>query len=476
MLRARKVLGLALGERSILAAELRIAGSLCELKHAAEFDFPEGVSLQDPGSVGKALRQFLRRNRFSARRAVVGVPAKWLMVKQENIPPASAESAAGILRIQAERDFSMDLKDVALDYVGEGESVLLVAMLRRKVGWVAAMAQAAGLSVQSITSSAMALASASGRSQSAPELMLHMKPDGAELTVRVGGQFRLLRHLPAALSAQSEMGSGATDSWTEALANEVRRVISPLPGGEAWQEPDELLIWDGVGLDPTFLGALGERLSVRSKVNEGLSALGIERTSFAREAEGRRFAAAAALALAGARSGLLAIDFLHSRLAPKKKAALRGRVLWAGAVVAALVVACVFLLLDRQKDKAEVAWLKSRLEEMSEDIEAAEGVIEKVSLARGWYGRNPKLLDCLRGLTLAFPAEGRIWTTSLALTEDMRGIVSGKSVDKRSVLEVLDSLKGSGAFRDVKLLDMREVGTRSREVSFSISFTFVDTE
>ena len=484
MLRARRILGLNIEEHSILAAELRITDGKREVKYTAEFDFPEGLSLQEPDRLGKALMQFLRQNRFSAKRAVVGIPAKWLMVKQKDIPPASAESVAGILRIQAERDFSLDLKDVVLDYAGEGESVLLVATLHRKVDQVVAMAQAAGLSVQSITSSAMALASATGQSQSAPGLMLHLKPDGAELTARSGGQFRLLRHLPLAPPAQSETSFGAAGSWIAALYNDVRRVVSLLPGGEAWQEPDQLLIWDGIGLDPSAVGTLGERLSLGVKVSESLSDLGVTHSLSACEAEGCRFAAAVALGLTGFQPGLLPIDFLHSRLALRKKTAFKRRALWAACVAATLVVACLSVLLDWQKDKEEVAVLKNRLEEMSEDLEAAKGVIEKVSLARGWHDGRPRFLDCLRELTLRFPEEGRTWATNLAVREDMRGIVSGKSVDEKSVLEVFDTLKDGGTFSDVKLLYMRQAGTRSparargggHEVSFAISFIFVDTE
>ena len=425
--------------------------------------------------MGKLLRQLLRENHFAAKRAVLGIPAKWLLVKEKSIPPASAEAVAGILRMQAERDFSSDLADLIIDYVEGTDSdqsrpVLLVAALRRKVDQVAAMARAAGLNVRSLTSSAMALASAAtGQSRPASVYTVYLRPHCAELTVQANGHFRLVRHMPAANSVCKGLG-------LEGIADQIRRVISLLPRSQASEEPAGLAIWDGAGVEPAALHSLGEGLSPQVKIAEGLSALGITGTCFAREEEGRRFAAAAALGMAGAQPGLLTVDFLHSRLAPKKKTALGRRVAWATATAAALVVAGVLLLLDWQKDKEEVAALKNRLEEMGEDIEAAKGMIEKVSLARGWYDRNPRFLGCLRGLTLAFPPEGKIWTTSLALREDMRGIISGKSVDERTVLEVLDTLKGGGVFSDVKLLHMRQAGGSSRGVSFAISFTFVDTE
>jgi len=475
MLRARKVLGLALEERCILVAEMRIAGGRCEVKQAAEFAFPPGVSVEDPARLGRLLREFLRGNRFGAKHAVVGIPAKWLLAKEKTVPPARAEAVAGILRMQAERDFSSDVTDLVIDYAdgansGRSRLVLLMATSREKLGQVVAMAQRAGLKLQSVTSSIMVLASAAtGQPPQASGYTLYLRPHYAELTVQAGGHFRLVRHLPAASSASERPG-------LEGISDQMRRVVSLLPGGQATTEPEWCVIWDGAGLEPDALHSLGERLSLEAKASDGLSSLGITKTCFAHEEQGRRFAAAAALGLAGARPGLLAIDFLHSRLAPRRKRAVGRRLAWALAVAAALVVASVFLLLDWREGKEQVAELKDRLAEMSEDLEAARGVIEKVSLARGWFDRGPRFLDCLRGLTLAFPAEGKIWTTSLALREDMRGVVSGRSLDERSVLEVLDRLKGGGAFSDVKLLYMREAGRSSREVSFAISFAFAGTE
>jgi tRNA pseudouridine-54 N-methylase len=96
-----------------------------------------------------------------------------------------------------------------------------------------------------------------------------------------------------------------------------------------------------------------------------------------------------------------------------------------------------------------------------------------VLFARRWREQGPRFLECLRELTLAFPAEGRIWTTSLAIREDMRGLVSGKSVDDKAVLELLDQLKKDAAFTDVKLVYIREAGGNVREVAYAISFVFV---
>src|SRR3954447_17244158 len=102
-----KVLGLAFGERGVTACELSRAGGGATAAIGAEFVYPAGVSADDPAALGRALRDFLREHHFSSRRAVVGLPLKWAVVKQKEIPPSSPAALADMLRLQAERDFAM---------------------------------------------------------------------------------------------------------------------------------------------------------------------------------------------------------------------------------------------------------------------------------------------------------------------------------------------------------------------------------
>src|ERR1700722_13927137 len=76
VLRQNKVIGLAIGERSLLAAELT-AGDKPAARQLAEFVYPDGVSTQNPDALGKALGEFLSANGFTAKTAVVGLPARW---------------------------------------------------------------------------------------------------------------------------------------------------------------------------------------------------------------------------------------------------------------------------------------------------------------------------------------------------------------------------------------------------------------
>ena len=476
MIGARKTLGLAVTERSITAVEVGVAHGGRQVLRVAEFPMPEGEAAQAPAVFGKALRQFLRQHRFSASRAVIGLGTRWVVAKEKTLPPTAPDLMAGVLSIASEQEFASDPKELVFDYSGpvdapQGHSVFLVAAPRRNVDLLVASAQAAGLRVAAVTSSTMALASATKGAASSRRLMLYLSPGGADLTVQSGGGFCLLRRLPV-LPPAAEAGSSPADGWLDSVAGEVRRVMALLPGAAGPQNP-ELLVWNAVGLAPEALGALGARLSLEAKPCGLAADLGIADGAVPAVGE---LATAAALALAGLDSRMLAVDLVHSRLHPRRKLALRKKVAWAGGGAAVLLIAGLALVWDWQHEEREVQDLKDQVGGMKENLAAAKDVVAKATYARGWYDRRPRHLDCLRELTLAFPAEGRIWTTSLAIGEDMRVLLSGKAADGSAVLAVVDHLTANRKFSDVKHLYTREVGGGSQEVSFAISLSFVTAE
>jgi len=470
----RKILGLAVSERAIDAVEVRVVHGRCQLLHAAEFAMPEGDSAPKPALLGKALRQFLRQHRFSASRWVIGLGTKWLIAKEKTLPPTSADLIAGVLAIATEREFASDRKNLVFDYsgpveAGRGQSVLLVAAPRPNVDHLLATADAAGLTVLAVTSSMMSLASATTGRPPGRRLLLHLSPDGAELSMQSCGGFRLLRRFS---TARTDAGASPADGSIADLADELRRVIALLPGTQPEPAP-ELLIWNTCGLSAGSLRLLGERLPLAVRVCRYPSDLGIADGPAVPAGE---FAAAAALALAGLQKPRLAVDFLHSRLVSRKRIALKGKVAWAAGVAAAVLLAGFFLLLDWQRGHQEIVDLKAQLKVLQASVATAKDVVDKTGFARGWYDRRPRFLDCLRELTLAFPVEGSIWATSLAMGDNRRVLLSGKATGEKAVLEVLDRLKGSPRFSDVKPLFIRAVGGETKDVSFAISFRFVKAE
>ena len=93
----KKLLGIAIGERSLMVAEVT-GGDHPQVKQLAEMVYPEGVSLADPAVLGTALSNFLKQQGFASRSAVIGIPVKWIVVKTKEVPPTDAATLAPLLR------------------------------------------------------------------------------------------------------------------------------------------------------------------------------------------------------------------------------------------------------------------------------------------------------------------------------------------------------------------------------------------
>jgi hypothetical protein len=457
-----KFLGLAIGDRRILAAEVRLRKEERSVARMAEFAIPAEAGWEKPEALGSALRHFLRQNHFSASGAVVGVPARWLMAREREVPPASASMAAATLRLQAERLFSPELKDLVFDYAGESSTqearkVLLVAVQQQQLGRIEQMAETAGVRVLAVTSSALALASSLG-----DELSLIVGADAVELVVGAGGAARALKYLSA-----GGMGNGDGAAGCAAIGTEIRRAVALL-GGDS--RPQELAVWDGLGLDAEQRDMIGERSGLKLRMPVDLGRLQVGGVS---GGELGRYATAVALALAGAERQASAVDFLHSKLAAPRKQKISRRTMFVGAAVAAVVFGGVYLGIDLRNRQTEVDDMNASLAEMKPHVDAVQGVANKVTYGRGWYevGRPP-YLSCMKEFTEAFGQDGQVWATTFTWRENRKGTLAGKAGDQKSILAVLDKLKTNRHFGDVKLQDMRDAGGRSREVSFSMSFTF----
>jgi len=480
MLSRRKMLGLAVTNRSITAVEVVAADEGGQASRAAEFIFPDGVGLQEPAALGTALRLFLRSKGFSASRCVIGMEANWLTAREKTVPPGAGESIRQILSLMIEREFASDAKELLFDYAlgaetGGQRSALLVAAPQQILSQLVLMGRAAGLTVTTITPSTMALAGPTDGTSEHDQLVLHLFRGGAELAIRARGGLRMMRRLPLAVPASEAADRPSTNGWLQQLSDELRRIVALLPGGEPEDQAQrELLIWGEAGLGPDACRVLSEQLAMPVKVCERPE--GLDPGGAAPPSPGAQFSAAAAMALDALRHRPPAIDLLHSRLSPQKTRAIGRKVAWAAALVATLIAVGTVLVLDWRADRLEAAALDRRLKAMAGDLADAKDTIAKVIFARPWYDRRSSYLDCVYELTLAFPQEGLIWATSLAIQEDMRVALSGRAVSELAVLDVLDRLKANAHLADVKPLYLRKAGRQGDEVAFAMSFTFIPSD
>ncbi|HEX3358373.1 MAG TPA: PilN domain-containing protein [Tepidisphaeraceae bacterium] len=470
--RPTNFLGLAFSEGGIACVEVGAAGDRRTVRHAATFAFTPEVSLDKPEAAGQALTTFLREKRFTATRAVAGVPARWLMASEKDLPPANETQARAALMMQAER--IGDSSEILFDFAGKPSSmsptrVLLVGVMRQKFDHVQRLLDAAGLSVAAITSTGLALAGNLRQAGDDAGLLL-LFASGAEMITREAGGARSLRHVPVSANGHGISAVGP-------LGAELRRAVAT--SGNSSGTTREILLLDGVGLAPDQITELSTRTGMQVRGGDELKMLGLTPDAMAvaqTSSEDRRpigfFAPAISLAMAGSKPESLPVDFSHSRLAVEKKRRLGRNAILGICAGVALIAGIIFLytqVSNRQRDLDEV---NSQLQDIKSRQQSAQMIVDRVNYMKGYFDSRPPTLEALRELTQLLHDDDKLWVTTFSIHDNGKGSLAGKAADQNIVLQVVDRLKKNKKFSEVKLSDVHEADSRTHEWSFSLSFTF----
>jgi len=475
-LRHKKLLGLALGEKSLLVAEV-IAGEKAEVRRVGEFVYPEGLAPQQAveteGSaqaLGKALAEFLKQGDFTVRQAVVGIPARWLLVKPKEVPVSAVSTMESMLRLGAETEFSSELKDLVFDYCDGTEtektkSVLLVATQRSHVQWAEQLCEAAGLTAVAVTPQALALGRATGEAVKRQILVLMASSGGSELTVQDGPAPTAVRHMRSLEPLAPFVG-------------DLRRTLALLPSTE---DPRDIVLW---GTAASEAAALGQQLGVRVRGGT-LAMLGVEDSTGAANGDGLKQAAVIALALSTMSERGPAVDFLNSRLAPPPE---RRIPRWAYAAAAAVVLAIgtsIYAYQYMQQRQHTLDQLTSRYNGITNAVHDATIFVGKVSIAKEWHADRPRYLAALRDLTVAVPLDNQTYATNLSIKEItalVNGVkdpdvgklqcqLDGRTGDQQLPAALTDRLKSNKAFSDVQLGGTSYI-PRLRALEFTMYFKY----
>ncbi|MFH1716304.1 MAG: pilus assembly protein PilM [Planctomycetota bacterium] len=472
MLGTQTLLGIAIDDFGVVAAEVCARSGRPEIRRVGALAFEEKLGPDNAKVLGQKLRQFLRANHFSSKRAVIGIPAKWIVTKEIVAPPAAPDVLGDMLGIQAERTFSLNASELIFDYCGptstsEKRQVLLAAAQRQIVDQIKEMADAAGLQVRSVTVSALVLGNPGAPGGAGPQQRygLYTRPTYCEFWSQSNGRLRSVKHVPLAATKVT-----AADR-AELLASTVQRLIL-LSSEQNQSPPHEVTLYDACGVSDGIINRLNKQLAPQITVSDGNIRLLPDGFDSLGDSENAKSIAAAALAITAVGGDKCSIDFLNPRIGRRKKSG-RGRVIsWAAVAAVVFVAGAGVFIADWHGRRADIATCTVQLEQMAEDITAAREMVDRISYASSWTSQRPEFLECLRQLTLAFPESSRVWATSLALSEEAEGSLVGKAVDEASFYEVLDGIKQNSAFSAVMMMHLRDAGGSSREKEFAMTFKF----
>jgi hypothetical protein len=474
------MLGVAVGEKSMLLAEVNATGSAYSVQHVGQFTYSAGKTLAEPQALGAALAQYLRSNGFSARRAVFGIPAKWVLSKLKEVPAADEATVSSMLRLQSESDFSPELKDMVYDYTGkpnsrEESNVLLLATPRRHIDQINAIAESAKLEVHGITVSVAALSAATSRVKK-NSLVLALGSGGAELGAQPVHGPSVLRHVGPTSAAASPMLMGELRRATASAINGNGPSFGTGAANGNGHSQRELVLWDDeAGNEPSVVAALaacrsmGESAGL-SVIDGQLSALGITGQA------GKGAATAVALA-AEALQGRLPIDFLNTRLAAPKEQRYDKRVVYgigAGAVLALLIFTGWY---DLHRMESSVGQKNAQIDSQKKNVDAYKDQVGKIETLLAWHNGTPRFLPCLNDLTRAFPPEHDLYLVGFSMRQDQHGELTGTIQGRVSgsntgpVLALLDRMYTSNHFPAVSQ-QARDTNDANKEAQFTINFLY----
>lgn len=450
--RLRHVLGIALADRAIHLAELRLVRGQSQVVGQSRLDLSEPISLTDPEALGQSLADYLREHRYRCRRAVVGLPAKWLLARYRLAPTVADENARrGMLRLGIEREFVGGAENLTFDYARQPtnngqEGVLLVGGQREQLGRIQQAMETARLSVVAIVPTLLAV-----------DAHLH-RPDGSLLYIGADSVELLARRRDHVLGLwRVQLGGVAPDAAAAdgSLQPAIARAMAAIPSAE-----DE-----AAEVDPELNLATVPNDDVPSTAAEAL------RSRFRlRDCEPVDPAAAvAATYLEGVEP---AIDLAHSKMAeqPPRRLPPKWRIGLAAAAVALLIIAGVGFAWYRAS--ARLNRLEAQHAQIRDEAAQLRQVRQRTSAAAPWFSQRPRLLECLLAITRCFPDEGRLRVTNLRLDEGLTGSAQCQAGSKEAMHALLDAMQRSPQLQQVLLRDWNEVDRGDAAVSFEVTFAY----
>jgi hypothetical protein len=466
MVATRHILGLAIDDSGVVATELSVRAGRTEIQATGELAWEQELTAETAKDLGDQLRRFLREHGFSSSRAVVGLAAKWVLAKEVDVPPANPDALAGILSIQAERAFSLDIDEMVFDYCGSAErgQVLLFAAPRQIVDRIKTLMEAAGLRVQSMTVSALACSGALSESDPQCRYGLYARPTYCEFWSQADGALQFVRHVPM-------VRDGTPAGYADLLTSTIQRQVL-LSAGQDQSPPHEITAYDACGLSSETVDQINGRLGPHIVVRDGHAGLRSRGLYVPDRPGAEQSVAATAVAMTAVGGAKPLVDFLNPRIGRKKVSPRTRLIAWASFAAVVCVISLVVVIADWQRNEADIATYTDQLAKMSDDVTAAREIVDRVSYAGSWTSHRPAFLDCLKDLAQAFPDEPSVWAQNLALTEDGRGSLTGKATSDASFYNVLDRIREDKAFADVQLIHFRNVGRNSLEKEFAVNFTF----
>ena len=117
----------------VLSAQTTRGG--VKVTRAVSWPHPEPFTPSAAERVGKALREFLKTERFASAPVLFGVGRDRVFMKEFRFPPIAVHEEAGLVRFQTGKELTESIENYAVDYVHlqkDGERQVMSVAVRRR--------------------------------------------------------------------------------------------------------------------------------------------------------------------------------------------------------------------------------------------------------------------------------------------------------------------------------------------------------
>jgi hypothetical protein len=420
-----------------------------------------------PELVGREIRNGLDAAGVHERHCVLGLPLKWVLTAQTELPPLPEADAASLLQLEAERGFPADVATLQIansrvPLAGDKKQVLLVAIPQPHLLALEKVLVAAKLKPVSFTLGISAL-QYPGAEKSGGVLALVIGAEGVGLQITAGGGLAALRALEGAV----ENETGRPVLHAEMVARETRITLGQLPAE--------------VGAAVKRIRVFGPRELAQPLVDElelkfGPVGLTVERVTACAPDEfgltlpvGAPVSAAFCLAARRLAEQPPVFEFQppHPGLVEQfvtKYSSGRWRTAGLAGLAAGVLFAGVF-----GWQQIRLLSLRSQWTKISARVAQLETIQDEIRQYRPWYDGSFKHLAILRQLSLVFPEDGTVTAKTIQVRDGNTVTCSGAAQDNAGLLAVQARL---GAVPGVTEVHWEQSRGNKPPIQFVFSFKF----
>lgn len=459
-----RVVAIDIGTDSVHAVEVQFAPDARIVKRGT-------VKLSSPmwedlavhkDALAQAIKSAMSAGGISATQVVTAIPRRMVTLKYARLPHAEPELIRGMVEFEAQQYVPFPLEEVVLghqvvsDEMDEMTTVMIVAARLSLVETLLSIFDRAGLEVTHVSVSALALAE-HARGAALPVALL--EADGPELDMAVVSADKLLFSRAASMNSSRAVAI----SPAEQLSAEIARSLA------AYQNEHR-----ASPLSRILIAGQGDDLTEVQEALVGLLDIPVGPLTSpmlpAADPTASTYAVAAGLALQAGGGGISTIDLVpSSRLERKVQARQRTHTAVAViAVAAALTLAVMFIsrtISDQAREAQAAVTANRNLDQANTDLAKVKTEYDRVrksyEVVAGGMGRTKPMVDIVKAVSDALPKGGGIYLTQLAFERGTQLSIHGNAANETAATDLVISLQGSGAFKDVVLNYLGDNSTES---------------